>query len=62
MEIKLIQLKKYNKAKTQDERNRIEMNPRTILFGAIENCTPLLYTQVALVAGTEYTVWYTRPN
>ena len=53
--IKYIQIEKYNKA-SDLEKLDIEVNATKIFHQAIENCKPLLGTQICLKAGTRYTV------
>jgi len=54
--IKLIQLEKYHKASTEEERNAIELDPMKVFHEAIENCKPLLITQRTRRGGITYTV------
>ncbi|KAK2192259.1 hypothetical protein NP493_35g00014 [Ridgeia piscesae] len=54
--IKLIQLEKYHKAATEEERQYIECDPLTIFHQAITNCKPLLTTQKVKRGGVMYTV------
>ncbi|GFN98918.1 28S ribosomal protein s7, mitochondrial [Plakobranchus ocellatus] len=48
--IKHMQVEKYNKATTDEERSQIECNPITIFKTAVENCKPLL-TNIRVVKG-----------
>jgi len=54
--IKLIQLEKYHKAKTDFERESIEIDPRKIFHQALENCKPLLVLQSVHRGGVVYQV------
>lgn len=40
--IKRLQLEKYHKCKTEEAKQKIELDPKTILHKAVENCKPLL--------------------
>lgn len=53
--IKEIQLAKYYDA-TDDKRGDIELNPRVIVRGAIENCRPLMSLQKVKVGSVTYYV------
>ncbi|CAF4594054.1 unnamed protein product [Rotaria sp. Silwood1] len=54
--IKLIQIGKYNRAKTQEERDSIECNPVTLLKQAIKNATPIVRLTRIAKGGTLYSV------
>lgn len=54
--IKRMQLQKYNKAETEEEKSKIETNPLTILHKAIENCRPLLNVAPIKRGGVKYQV------
>ena len=54
--IKLIQLEKYHKASTEEERADVELNPKVIFHQAIENCKPILITQNVRRGGVIYQV------
>jgi small subunit ribosomal protein S7 len=54
--IKRIQLEKYNRAQTEEEKSKIETNPLTILHLAIENSRPRLYITPIKRGGVKYQV------
>lgn len=54
--IKCSQLERYNMAKTDDEREGIELNPRILLRQAIENCRPVMRITTVKRGGTNYKV------
>lgn len=54
--IKRIQLERYNKAPTDEEKNKIETNPVSILHNAIENSRPLLNVTPIKRGGVKYQV------
>lgn len=54
--IKRIQLEKYNKATTEDEKSKIQTNPVQILHDAIENCRPMLNVTPIKRGGVRYQV------
>ncbi len=54
--IKLIQIEKWHKAKSDEEREMIELDPKKIFHKALENCKPLLITQKVKRGGVIYTV------
>lgn len=56
LNIKRTQLERYNLAKTDEEREAIELNPRTLLLNAIENCRPLMNLINVKRGGTTYKV------
>lgn len=56
LNIKRTQLERYNLAKTDEEREAIEMNPRILLVDAIENCRPLMKLINVSRGGTNYKV------
>jgi small subunit ribosomal protein S7 len=41
-QVKLRQVEKLNKAKTQEQKNEIEANPINVFVTALDNCKPLL--------------------
>jgi len=43
--VKLVQIEKFHKAKSDFERDSIELDPIKILHVAVENCKPLLITK-----------------
>ena len=54
--IKHMQVEKYNKALTDEEKSQIECNPVTIFKQAVENCKPLLTTIKVVKSGVAYRV------
>lgn len=56
LNIKRTQLERYNLAKTDEEREAIELNPRILLHRAIENCRPLMTLINVKRGGTNYKV------
>ncbi|CAF2837650.1 unnamed protein product [Rotaria sp. Silwood2] len=54
--MKLIQIGKYNRAKTKEERESIECNPVTLLKQAIKNVTPIVRLTRIAKGGTLYSV------
>lgn len=54
--IKRIQLEKYNKATTDEEKSKIETNPVKILNAAIENARPMLNVAPIKRGGVRYQV------
>lgn len=56
LNIKRIQLERYNLSKTDEERESLELNPRMLLHQAIENCRPLMRLVNVKRGGTNYKV------
>ncbi|KAL8588992.1 hypothetical protein ACOMHN_065774 [Nucella lapillus] len=54
--IKHIQVERYNKAATEEEKAGIECNPLTILHQALDNCRPVLITTKIVKGGVTYQV------
>ena len=54
--IKLVQLEKYNRAKTDEARQKVELDPSIIFHKAVENCKPILMTQKVKRGGVIYQV------
>lgn len=54
--IKRIQLEKYNKAETDEDKSKIETNPINILHAAIENSRPVLNVSPIKRGGVRYQV------
>ena len=52
----MIQIEKWNKAKSDEEREMIELDPKAVFTKAIENCKPLLTTQKVKRGGVLYMV------
>lgn len=53
--IKRTQLEKYHKAK-EDDKDKIELNPRVIFHKAVENVTPILQLTPIKRGGVRYQV------
>ena len=56
--IKHIQVERYNKATTAEEKAKIECNPLTIFHQAVENCKPVLATTKIVKGGVTYQVTF----
>lgn len=56
LNIKRIQLERYHLAKSDEEKESIELNPRVLLHQAIENCRPLMRLVNVKRGGTNYKV------
>lgn len=54
--VKRIQLEKYHKADSEDDKKRIELNPKVIFHKAVLNCKPVLYLQPIKRGGVTYQV------
>lgn len=54
--IKRHQMERYHLAKTDEQRNNIELNTRVILHRAIENCRPMMVCRSVKRGGTMYNV------
>lgn len=54
--IKRMQLEKYHKCKTLEDKQKIELNPRTIFHQAVTNCKPLLDLTPIKRGGVRYQV------
>lgn len=54
--VKRMQLERYHLAKTDEEKEAIELNPRVLLRQAIENCRPLMKIVSVKRGGTSYRV------
>lgn len=55
-EIKRIQLQRYHKAKTDEEKENIELDPFVIFHRAVDNCTPILHLIGCRKGGITYQV------
>ena len=51
-----MQLQKYHEAKTQEEKDAIELDPVILLHDAFENCKPVLHYIKVVRAGQRYKV------
>ncbi len=56
LQIKTTQLKKYQRAATDEQREAIVTDPREIIRRAVENASPLMSLERPTVAGVVYTV------
>lgn len=54
--IKRIQIEKYHKCKSEEEKAQIELDPRVIFHQAIENCKPILALTPIKRGGVRYQV------
>ncbi|ETN61601.1 mitochondrial ribosomal protein S7 [Anopheles darlingi] len=54
--IKRMQLERYHLAESDEERAKIELNPRKLLHQAVENCRPLLQLTPIKRGGVRYQV------
>lgn len=55
-QIKRIQLRKYHKAKTEEEKQAIELRPKAIFHQAVDNCKPILTLTPIKRGGVRYQV------
>lgn len=58
--IKRIQLQRYHKAKTNEEKDNIELDPFQIFHRAVDNCMPMLQLIGCRKGGITYqvTIYY----
>ncbi|CAH1986414.1 unnamed protein product [Acanthoscelides obtectus] len=54
--IKRLQLEKYHKCKTDEDRAKIELNPKVVFHKAVENCKPILQLTPIKRGGVKYQV------
>ncbi|KAL3272865.1 hypothetical protein HHI36_014326 [Cryptolaemus montrouzieri] len=54
--IKRIQIQKYHKCETEEDRAAIILNPRIIFHEAVDNCKPLMYLTPIKRGGVKYQV------
>ncbi|VDI27160.1 small subunit ribosomal protein S7 [Mytilus galloprovincialis] len=54
--IKRKQIERYHRAPTQEEKEKIELDPVKIFHQAYENCKPVLYTRTKVHGGFKYKV------
>ncbi|XP_055594544.1 28S ribosomal protein S7, mitochondrial [Uranotaenia lowii] len=54
--IKRLQLERYHLAESEEEKAKIELNPRVLLSQAVENCRPLLQLTPIKRGGVRYQV------
>ena len=55
--IKLTQIEKFHKAKSDFERESIELDPKKVMQQAVENCKPLLILKKVHRGGVVYQVY-----
>lgn len=55
-EVKRMQLQRYHKAKTDEEKDNIELDPFTVFHQAVDNCTPILHLIGCRKGGITYQV------
>lgn len=55
-QIKRIQLRKYHKAETDEEKQAIELRPKAIFHQAVDNCKPILKLTPIKRGGVRYQV------
>lgn len=56
--IKRIQIEKYHKATTEEAKQKIDLDPISILHKAVENSTPMLILQPVKRGAVKYQVLY----
>lgn len=56
--VKRLQLEKYHKASTEEEKSKITLNPKEVFHNAIENCKPILQLTPIKRGGVRYQVIY----
>lgn len=54
--VKRIQIQRYHKAQTEEDKNKIELNPFTVFHRAVDNCIPVLYLIAHRKGGITYQV------
>ncbi|KAG5863343.1 hypothetical protein JTB14_023118 [Gonioctena quinquepunctata] len=54
--VKRIQLEKYHKCSTEEEKAKVEINPKVIFHKAVENCKPILQLTPIKRGGVRYQV------
>lgn len=54
--IKRMQLERYHKSKSDDDKSKIELNPRVIFHRAVENCKPVITLTPIKRGGVRYQV------
>lgn len=54
--IKRLQIEKYHKCENEEEKQKIELNPKVIVHKAIENCKPILELTPIKRGGVKYQV------
>ncbi|XP_012221176.1 small ribosomal subunit protein uS7m [Linepithema humile] len=54
--VKRIQLERYHKAKTNEEKDSIELDPFVVFHRAVDNCTPILHLIPCRKGGITYQI------
>nr|CAH7748341.1 unnamed protein product [Callosobruchus chinensis] len=54
--IKRLQLEKYHKSKTEEDKSKIQLDPKAIFHNAVENCKPILMLTPIKRGGVKYQV------
>nr|CAI5818137.1 unnamed protein product [Callosobruchus analis] len=54
--IKRLQLEKYHKCKTEEDKAKIQLDPKTIFHNAVDNCKPILMLTPIKRGGVKYQV------
>lgn len=57
--IKKVQLTKYNRCETEEDKASIELNPKVIFHNAVENCKPIMALTPIKRGGVKYQVSFT---
>lgn len=55
-QVKRLQLEKYHKCITEEDKAKIELNPKVIFYNAVQNCKPLLQLMPVKRGGVKYQV------
>lgn len=54
--VKRMQIEKYHKCQNEEDKNKIELNPKIIFYNAIENCKPVMQLTPIKRGGVKYQV------
>lgn len=54
--IKRMQIERYHKSKTEEDKNSIELDPRVVFLSAVKNCKPILELTPIKRGGVKYQV------
>lgn len=54
--MKRTQIEKYHKCDNEEDKSKIELNPKTIFYNAIENCKPVMQLTPIKRGGVRYQV------
>ncbi|XP_018563871.1 28S ribosomal protein S7, mitochondrial [Anoplophora glabripennis] len=54
--VKRMQIEKYHKCQNEEDKSKIELNPKTIFCNAIENCKPVMQLTPIKRGGVKYQV------